>query len=108
MQISCPKCNTIYKIDSSDFIEKERNVKCSVCENIWKAKLIENSLEEPKLENKKLLKNSKPNYMFTKTIVILTIFFLILVTLLLSKNELESLSPVWLSIFNLINQLIPI
>ena len=35
MNIKCPKCKTLFEIESQDLINSVKKFKCNVCGNLW-------------------------------------------------------------------------
>lgn len=46
MNIICPKCNTIYKLDYRKLLPNGKTVKCTKCHNVWFEKHTNNLIKE--------------------------------------------------------------
>ena len=97
MNIKCPKCNTIFEIESANLLSGLKNFKCSVCAHIWEI----DSEKEKGFES-----ITAP---LKKIIILNTVIFLVvLFSILIFRDRLEFSDQHWRNLFLFIDSLIPI
>lgn len=95
MNIKCPKCNTIFEIESASLLSGLKNFKCSVCAHIWE------------IESEKGFESITSS--FKKIIILNTVVFLVvLISILIFRDKLEFSDQHWRNLFLFIDSLIPI
>ena len=50
MLVTCPNCETVFRVDSDSIGEAGKTVRCSVCSHIWHAQPLEHNLESEAFE----------------------------------------------------------
>jgi len=97
MNIKCPKCNTIFEIESASLLSGLKNFKCSVCAHMWKIET----------ENEKGVESI--NSSVKKIIILNTVVFLVVLSsILIFRDRLEFSDQHWRNLFLFIDSLIPI
>ena len=97
MNIKCPKCKTLFEIESQDLINSVKKFKCSVCGNLWL------------IEKKPIEKPEKSTFSIKKLLLLnVFIILIVLVCIFLFREELELTDSYWQNLFNFVDTLIPI
>ena len=99
MNITCPKCNTIFEFQESATNKESIKVKCSVCSYIWEIKI--SKVNDNPL---KLLNTSYKKLIFLNLILI----FLFFILLFLFKNDFKYIDSYWTNFYLQFEKLIPI
>jgi len=99
MNIQCPNCETVFDLQKKE--KSNRKYKCIVCNHIW----IESINEDKQPQNSNYLKKSN-----LKKIIILniTIFLLVILGLIIFRNDLEDVDIYWKNFYLFFDTLIPI
>ena len=99
MNIQCPNCETVFDLPKKE--KSNKKYKCSVCNYIW----IDSNNEYKKTKNSNHLKKSN----FKKIIILnITIFLLVLLVLIIFRNDLENVDIYWKNFYLFFDMLIPI
>ncbi len=98
MNISCPKCKTVF--DFSSNIEINKKFKCSVCNHIW---LHKKNVDEYK-GTKTTQKSGYKNLIILNIIIILLAIFVFFIF----RDHLEIVDYYWKYIYLFFDNLIPI
>tara|TARA_B100001057_G_C22289794_1_gene734091 strand:- start:17 stop:313 length:297 start_codon:yes stop_codon:yes gene_type:complete len=97
MNIKCPKCKTLFEIESQDLINSVKKFKCSVCGNLWL------------IEKKPIEKKEKSSFSIKKLLLLnVLIILIVLVCVFFFREELKLTDSYWQNLFNFIDTLIPI
>ena len=97
MNIKCPKCKTLFEIESEDLIKSVKKFKCSVCNHLWH---VEEKYKERNEESSSSLKK-----IFLLNVLTMLVF---LISVFLFREELEFTDTYWQNLFIFIDTLIPI
>ena len=101
MIIECPKCKSTFSITSIAEMNKFSNLKCSICEHIWKIDL---NNDKTLLTKEKISEN---NYSYI-LILNFVIMMFVIVALVLFKDTLIYSNDFWRNFYEFFFNLIPI
>tara|TARA_A100000164_G_scaffold245087_1_gene217940 strand:- start:156 stop:452 length:297 start_codon:yes stop_codon:yes gene_type:complete len=97
MNIKCPKCNTVFEISDKQILSSLKRFKCSVCNHIW---------DIERKEQKKI----ETTTFYSKRIILLNLILIVvlILSILIFRDELEYSDIYWKNLYSYIDILIPI
>ena len=101
MIIECPKCKSTFKVAEGIEIKKFSNLKCSVCEHIWKF----NTKKKEALSVLEKKSASSYSYVLLLNLVILV---LVIIALIFYKDKIVYTNGFWTEFYEFFTNLIPI